>query len=39
MYFLIGLNEDYKNVRGSLFMINLFFQVSYVYNLILEEEK
>ena len=39
MQFLIGLNADYKTMRGNLIMMRPLLSLSQAYNVILQEEK
>ena len=39
MQFLVGLNEDYKIIRGSILMMKPLPNIDQVYSLILQKEK
>ena len=39
MQFLVGLHEDYKDVRGNILMIKPLASLDQVYQIILQEEK
>lgn len=39
MQFLVGLNEDYKVIRGSILMMKPLLNIDQVYSLIQQEEK
>jgi len=39
MQFLVGLNDDYKTIRGSILMMKPFPSIDQVYQLIIQEEK
>ena len=39
MQFLMGLNESYSQVRGSILMMSPFLDMRKVYGLILQQER
>ena len=39
MQFLVGLNDDYKAIRGNILMMKPWPSIDQVYQLIVQEEK